>query len=349
MRIGFVVNSVATEQPVYTTVRLALAAHRRGHDVWLIGVDDFTHRADGTVAAHAHGTTTKKPRSLQTFLSSVQSDDEGNEIVGVSDLDVVVMRNDPAEDMVERPWAVTSGVLFGQLSVAHGTLVVNDPFSLANAVNKTYFQHFPERVRPRTLITRDAAEIAAFVHAMGGSGVLKPLQGSGGASVFFVTGDESPNLNQMIEAVGRDGYIVAQEVLPQADQGDVRMFVMNGEPLRVGDDYAAFRRRNRTADRRSNMKVGGQAEAVKVTDEMLDLAAAVRPKLLADGMFLVGLDIVGDKLMEVNVFSPGGLGTAEALYDVNFADPVIDALEHKLTTRDDFTAQGISNARLATL
>jgi glutathione synthase len=348
MRIGFVVNSVATEQPVYTTVRLALAAHRRGHEVWLIGVDDFAHRADGTVAAHAHGTPIKKPRSLQSFLNSVQSD-EGNELVSVSDLDVVVMRNDPADDMVDRPWAVTSGVLFGQLSVAHGTLVVNDPFSLANAVNKTYFQHFPERVRPRTLITRDATEIAAFVDEMGGSGVLKPLQGSGGANVFFVTGDESPNLNQMIEAVGRDGYIVAQEVLPQADEGDVRMFVMNGEPLRVGDEYAAFRRRNRTADRRSNMKVGGEAEAVKVTDEMLDLAAAVRPKLLADGMFLVGLDIVGDKLMEVNVFSPGGLGTAEALYGVNFADPVIDALERKVRTRKDFIAQGISNARLATL
>ena len=87
----------------------------------------------------------------------------------------------------------------------------------------------------------------------------------------------------------------------------------------------------------------------RVTEEMLDLAAAVRPKLLADGMFLVGLDIVGDKLMEVNVFSPGGLGTAEALYGVNFADPVIDALEHKVRTREDFTAQGISNARLATL
>jgi glutathione synthase len=203
-------------------------------------------------------------------------------------------------------------------------------------------------VRPRTLITRDAGDIAAFVDEMGGSAVLKPLQGSGGASVFFVSSDESANLNQMIEAVGRDGYIVAQEVLPDADQGDVRMFVMNGEPLRVGDEYAAFRRRNRTADRRSNMKVGGTAEAVKVTDEMLGLAEAVRPKLLADGMFLVGLDIVGDKLMEVNVFSPGGLGTAETLYEVSFTDPVIDALEHKVTMRDHYP-QGIANTRLATL
>ena len=225
------------------------------------------------------------------------------------------MRNDPAEDMSERPWAVTSGVLFAQLSVAAGTLVVNDPASLANAVNKTYFQHFPEAVRPRTLISRDPDDISAFVKEMGAGAVLKPLQGSGGTSVFFVSNDESPNLNQMIEAVGRDGYIVAQEVLPEAEHGDVRLFLMNGEPLVAGGHHAAFRRVNPTTDRRSNMRVGGEPETVEVDDAMLHVAEAVRPKLLADGMFLVGLDIVGDKLMEVNVFSPGGLGTCEALYE----------------------------------
>lgn len=348
MRIGFVINSVATESPTYTTVRLAMAAHRRGHETWLIGVDDFTHRADGTVAAHAWGATGKSHKDLKAFLASVQQPDKGNELICVDDLDIVVMRNDPAEDMVDRPWAVTSGVLFGQLSVSRGTLVVNDPFSLANAINKTYFQHFPDAVRPRTLITRDSADIEAFIKEMGGSAVLKPLQGSGGANVFFVSGDESPNLNQMIEAVGRDGYIVAQEVLPDADRGDVRMFVMNGEPLRIGDDYAAFRRVSTTADRRSNMKVGGQAQPVKVTDEMLALAEAVRPKLLDDGMFLVGLDLVGDKLMEVNVFSPGGLGTAEKLYKAKFAEAVIDGLEHKVAMRAHYP-QGIANARLATI
>lgn len=348
MKIGFVVNSVDTEEPTYTTTRLALAAQRRGHETWLIGVDDFTHRADGTVAAHARGTKAKTHKSLAAFLERVQDEGTGNETILVDDLDVVVMRNDPAEDIVDRPWAVTSGVLFGQLSVSRGTLVVNDPFGLADAVNKTYFQHFPDEVRPRTLISRDSSDIEAFIGDMGGSAVLKPLQGSGGSNVFFVSGEESPNLSQMIEAVGRDGYVVAQEVLPDADQGDVRMFVMNGVPLRVGDDYAAFRRRPTATDRRSNMKVGGKAEAVKVTDEMLALAEAVRPKLLGDGMFLVGLDIVGDKLMEVNVFSPGGLGTAEKLYGVKFVDPVIDALEHKVAVRDHYP-QGIANARLATL
>jgi glutathione synthase len=348
MKIGFVVNSVATEHPEYTTTRLALAATRRGHETWLMGVDDFSHRVDGSVAARAKAASGKKVADVKAYLASVQSDDGTSDPINVDDLDVLVMRNDPADDAIERPWAVTSGILFGQLSVARGTLVVNDPASLANAVNKTYFQHFPEVVRPRTLISRDPTDIAEFIDAMGGQAVLKPLQGSGGSSVFFVSSDESPNLNQMIEAVGRDGYIVAQQVLPDADEGDVRMFVMNGEPLVADGQHAAFRRVNRTADPRSNMRVGGTAEAVKVTDAMLELADAVRPKLLADGMFLVGLDIVGDKLMEVNVFSPGGLGSCESIYKAKFTDAVVDALERKVDLRAHY-GRTIDNARLATL
>jgi glutathione synthase len=347
MKIGFVVNSVATENPAYTTVRLALAATRRGHEIWLMGVDDFAHRPDGSVAAHARTSRVKKPKSLESFLRGVQKHEPADPLC-IDDLDVLMMRNDPADDVVERPWAVTSGVLFGQLSVSRGTLVVNDPASLANALNKTYFQHFPESVRPRTLISRDVGDISDFVKELGGEAVLKPLQGSGGSGVFFVAGDESSNLNQMVEALGRDGYVVAQEVLPEAEQGDVRMFVMNGRPLMAGDQHAAFRRVNKTADRRSNVRAGGSIEPVKVTDAMLEVADLVRPKLLADGMFLVGLDLAGEKLMEVNVFSPGGLGNAENLYDVNFADVVIDSLERKVEFRRHYPEQ-LENAQLATL
>jgi glutathione synthase len=346
MKIGFVVNSVATENPAYTTTRLALAALRQGHDVWMMGIDEFTQHPDNSVGAHARTSPAKKPKTLKTFLAGVQKSEP--EPISVNELDVLMLRYDPADDAAERAWAVTSGVLFGQLAAACGPLVVNDPASLANALNKTYFQHFPERVRPRTLISRDRSDIAGFVKDLGGSAVLKPLQGSGGAGVFFVSGDEASNLNQMIEALGRDGYIVAQEVLPGADGGDVRLFMMNGKPLVAGDQHAAFRRVNKTGDRRSNVRVGGEIEPIKVTDAMLELADLVRPKLVADGMFLVGLDIVGDKLMEVNVFSPGGLGNAEKLYDVNFADLVIDALHHKVDLRTHYP-EHLENTRLACL
>lgn len=342
MRIGFVVNDVASERPEYTSTRLAMAATRRGHEVWLMGVGDFAHRADGALGARARASS-KRAKTLESYLGSLRDAEQ----VSIDDFDVLMMRNDPAEDTAERPWAVTSGILFAQLSVTKGVLVVNDPASLANAVNKTYFQHFPEAVRPRTLISRDADEIAAFVKANDDAAVLKPLQGSGGSGVFLVSPEESPNLKQMVEAVGRDGYIVAQEFLPEAKKGDVRLFVMNGEPLRKGSTFAAFRRVNSGADIRSNMHVGGKARKVKVTDAMLQVVEAVRPKLLQDGMFLVGLDIVGSKLMEVNVFSPGGLGSCQTLYGVNFADIVIEGLERKLDLRNQYAA--LENARLATL
>ena len=141
---------------------------------------------------------------------------------------------------------------------------------------------------------------------------------------------------------------MAQEFLPAAKDGDVRMFLMNGTPLEVEGKVAAFRRKSESEDIRSNMSAGGKAHAVEVTDEMRELVDAVRPKLVADGMFLVGLDIVGDKLMEVNVFSPGGLGSCQQLYDVDFAPAIIENLEHKVGMRRHYGRQ-LGNAALATL
>ena len=347
MRIGFVINGIETEQAGYTTVRLALAASRMGHDVWLIGLEDFNHEPDGTVSALGRAAPGKKYRSREAYLEKVKGDEGVTERIEIDGLDVLMMRNDPADDAAERPWAVTSGILFGQLAVTRGVLVVNDPFSLANAVNKTYFQHFPEQIRPRTMISRDVDAIKAFVKELDGSAVLKPLQGSGGAGVFLVSVEEAPNLNQMIEALARDGYIVVQEYLDEATNGDVRVFVMNGRPLEHEGRVAAFRRKNTGSDMRSNMHAGGKAHKVQYTDEMDALVNLVRPKLLNDGMFLVGLDIVGSKLMEVNVFSPGGLGSCQQLYDVDFTQPVIESLERKVEMRN--TSPELTNAQLAGL
>ena len=348
MRLGLVVNDVATEKAQYSTTRLALAANRRGHEVWLMGVGDLSHGETGTVMARARGPQDRSYRSLKSFLKDIQDPEMAAELISVEELDVLMLRNDPAEDAVERPWAQAAGVLFGQLAVAGGVLVVNDPSHLANALNKTYFQHFPEEVRPRTLISRTPEDIKAFVGELGGKAVLKPLQGSGGQGVFMIRGRKGENLNQIIETITRDGFVVAQEYLKKAEEGDVRLFVMNGAPLEVGGKIAAFRRVNEEDDIRSNMHVGGKAERVKVTDEMLRLVSLVRPRLIKDGMFLVGLDIVGDKLMEVNVFSPGGLGSAGDIHDVDFAAAVIEALEEKVAVRGGY-GSSLRNDVLATM
>lgn len=346
MKIGFVVNEVSTEDPRYTTTHLAHTATQMGHKAWYMGTGDFAFEPDGSLSARAWASTSKEKKSLEDYLADVQESKPKR--IQVGELDAVFLRFDPAADVEERPWAPTAGIAFGQLIAASGVLVVNDPEHLADALSKAYFQHFPEAVRPRTLISRDEAAVKDFVADLGGRAVLKPLQGSGGTGVFQVSKEESPNLAQIFEAISRDGYVVAQEFLPKAKEGDVRLFVMNGEPLVREGHHAAFRRVNKGEDLRSNMSAGGKASKAKVTDEMLRLADIVKPKLTRDGMFLVGLDIVGDKLMEINVFSPGGLGSCERLYGVNFAESVIQDVERKLELRQAYSPV-LSNRRLATL
>jgi glutathione synthase len=348
MKLGFVVNDVATEQPKYTTTRLALAARRRDHEVWLIGVGDLSHTDSGTVMARARSPEDKAYRSLDNFLEDIQDPETTPELISVDELDVLMLRNDPAEDAAKRPWAQASGVLFGQLAETAGVLVVNDPAHLADALNKTYFQHFPEDVRPRTLISRTEEDIKDFVKELGGRAVLKPLQGSGGKGVFVVHGKKGENLNQIIETIVSDGFVVVQEYLKEAEEGDVRLFLLNGMPLEADGKMAAFRRVSPEDDVRSNTRVGGKPQRVKVTEEMLNVARLVSPKLIKDGMFLVGLDLVGDKLMEANVFSPGGLGSAGDLYEVDFAAAVIEDLERKTSIRASY-GQRLPNEDLATM
>ncbi len=348
MKIGFVVNHVQTEQATYTTTRLAMAATNLGHAAYLLGVGDFVYEPDGSIHAHARQANGDGFESLEDYLASVQDKHTARIKVAVDDLDVLLLRNDPAEDSTERAWAQTSGILFGQLAASRGVIVLNDPENLTKAINKTYFQHFPEQVRPRTCISRDADEIKSFIRNENGKVVIKPLQGSGGHSVFLIDEHEQANLNQMIEAVTRDGYCIVQEYLPAAADGDVRLFVMNGRPLSQDGQYAAFRRVNKSGDARSNMHSGGKSEAVEVTDKMLELVEMVRPKLVRDGMFLVGLDIVENKLMEINVFSPGGLGSSQRHTGVDFSQTVIRDLERKVKYKDYYGA-GIRNVDLATM
>ena len=179
------------------------------------------------------------------------------ERITVDDLDVLMLRNVPSDDYLKRPWAATAAAEFGRVAMRHGVIVVNDPNGLAKASTKMYFQLFPEEVRPRTLITRDRDEIKAFAKEEGRC-VLKPLQGSGGTGVFLVQESDIPNLNQMIDAVSRDGFVIAQEYLPAAEAGDMRLFVMNGRPLQVKGKYAAFRRVRTGGDMRSNIHAGGK-------------------------------------------------------------------------------------------
>lgn len=348
MKIGFVVNDVVTELKGYTTTRLGMAAINLGHEAWVMGVADLVYDPDEKIKARAKMAPAQKYKTPEAYLRDLQSPKATTKRITVDDLDVLMLRNDPSVDAIQRPWATSAGIIFGRVAMRHGVIVLNDPDGLAKATNKMYFQHFPMEVRPLTLITRDRREIRSFAREVGGTVVLKPLQGSGGQSVFMVQADDAANLNQMVEAVSRDGYVIAQEYLPAAAEGDTRLFVMNGEPLRYKGKYAAFRRIRSGDDIRSNVHAGGSIAQAKVDDQMLELVEMVRPKLVQDGMFLVGLDIVGDKLMEINVFSPGGLGSAQRFEKVNFTHAVINALERKVKSMQ-FYRRNFNNREMATL
>ena len=138
MRIGFVVNEVATEHPLYTTTRLAFAAARRQHEVWTMGVGDLAQEVDGTVTGVASRPDDKRYRSLTSFASDLFGGSRREKIT-LDELDVLMLRNDPSEDAVDRPWAQTSGVLFGELAARRGVIVLNDPVHLAERSTRPTF------------------------------------------------------------------------------------------------------------------------------------------------------------------------------------------------------------------
>ncbi len=264
----------------------------------------------------------------------------------INEADVLLLRADPADEINSRPWAPGSSLLFAQLAVKMGVIVLNDPHHLTDACNKTYFQQYPKSVRPRTCITRDPETIKKFIESEKGRAVIKPLQGSGGHGVFIINESYGANINQIIEATTRDGYAIIQEYIPEAANGDLRLITLNGRPLKVDGVYACFHRFNKTEDMRSNITAGGSVEMAEPPAEALEIAEVVGPQLKHDGMYLAGLDIVHDKMIEVNVDTPGGINMAEDLTGKDFSGAIINDFERKVRLRKHYKGY-LSNRDIA--
>lgn len=328
--IAFFVNDIEREYEKYTTTTLAHAACGRGHSACYITPSDFVLNPDDTLSVHGRFLPNRKYKDRADFFKALKSSDQCEmRKLDASEVDVLMLRNDPSIDF-DRPWAMEAGILFGREAAKRGVIVLNDPDSLGKAVNKLYFQSFPPEARAETLITKHAADIKAFAKSHKNNVILKPLQGSGGSGVFKLDPKNRSNLNQMIEAIGRDGYIIAQAYVPAAKKGDIRLFMMNGEPLQIDGKYAALRRVAAKDDIRSNIHAGAKREAVEIGETELRVAELIRPKLIADGMFLVGIDIVGEKVLEANVFSPGNLESCSELAGVDFTAPILESIERKV-------------------
>lgn len=348
MKLTMIINDIETEQDNYTTIRLTRKALARGHEVALVSLVDLTYESDGSISGYASIPSAKEYEDDAELLADLQKGANGLTKVCLTDMDVMLLRSDPADEAHSRPWASNSSLLFAQIAAHAGVIVLNDPTHLTDASNKTYFQQYPEIVRPRTCISRATEDIKRFIEQENGRAVIKPLQGSGGQGVFVITEPSGGNLNQMIEATTRDGYAIVQEYLPGAKDGDLRLLTLNGKPLCVDGTYACFRRFNESGDARSNISAGGQFELAEPDSAALAIAELVAPKLIHDGMYLAGLDIVGDKLMEINVDTPGGINMAEDLTGKDFSGAIITDLERKVHLRDNYRGR-LRNSEIATL
>jgi glutathione synthase len=217
------------------------------------------------------------------------------EEVEVAKIDAVFIRKDP-------PFDSAYAHLTRQLDlVKHRTLIVNDPRGLRDANEKLFAFHFYQHM-PRSLVTAEPARILAFVHDVGGKAVLKPLDGAGGTGVVTLAeGDR--NLRALVDILTEEGRSLAlvQEFLPTVERGDKRVLVLDGEPL------GAILRVPRADDFRANIHVGGQVEPTSLSEPEAALVAEVGARLSADGLWFVGLDLIGGKLIEVNVTSPTGI------------------------------------------
>lgn len=348
MKIAFFINDIRTEKDNYTTIRLARRAVMVGHEVALVGLSDLIYESDESIAARVSQPAGKDYKNDAQLLAELQHEDNELKRINLTNYDVVLLRSDPANEVLKRPWAPSSALLFAQLLANQGVLVLNDPTHLTDASNKTYFQTYPEIVRPKTVISCNVAEIRKAVDGFKGKAVIKPLQGSGGQGVFIINRQSKQNLNQIIEATIRDGYAIVQEYLPQAVDGDLRLITLNGRPLKVDGVYACIRRYNDTGDGRSNISAGGKYEMAEPDEQALIVAEAIAPKLIRDGMYLAGLDIVGNKMMEINVDTPGGINMIEDLTGKDFSSAILTDLERKVRLKKMYGRQ-LSVSELAML
>jgi glutathione synthase len=230
----------------------------------------------------------------------------GQQDIALSELDVILMRKDPPFDT---EFVYATYIL--ERAEDEGTLIVNKPQSLRDANEKLYTSWFSQHT-PKTLVTRDAARLKAFYQAEQDV-ILKPLDGMGGASIFRLKPDDA-NVSVIIETLTEHGsrYAMAQKFIPEIKDGDKRVLVVNGEPI----PYCLARIPAR-GETRGNLAAGGRGEARPLTESDWAIARAVGPALKAKGLIFVGLDIIGDKLTEINVTSPTCIREIEAAFPIS--------------------------------
>jgi len=310
MRFVFVMDTLdRVTHDKDTTFAFIQSAQARGHEsLHCLPKDLFA--LGGEVWATAH-----RIEILDRSPHIVLKKEDGPRRVRLAETEAVFIRKDPPFDQ-----AYFYATLLLE-SARGGPLIINDPRGLRDANEKLYALHFPEWT-PRTLVTADRDMIHEFVRDIGGHAVIKPLDGAGGMGVMQLRSDDK-NARAIADLLTAEGQKIAmvQEFLPAVTVGDKRVLLLDGEPL------GAILRVPRADDIRSNIHVGGSVVPTDLTPRELDLVRAIAPKLRADGLIFVGLDVIGERLTEVNVTSPTGIQELGRFLGSKPSDKVIEWVE----------------------
>lgn len=298
-----------------TSYALMLEAAGRGFEVWTCLLEDLGLVGDDAIA----------DASLTTVLPAETPRDAFRVAPPVTrrlaEFDVVLMRKDPPLDVnyLHATWI---------LDHARGkTLLVNDPRGLRELNEHLAVLRFPH-LTPTTIVTRSTAKLRAFQAAQGGTIVVKPVDGFGGLGIFVVR-EGDPNASSILETSTGAGtrWTLAQAYLPAAVEGDKRIILVDGEPV------GAVLRVPGSAEARGNLHVGGRAVRTTIDARDREIIAEVAPFLKAHGQILVGLDVIGGMLTEVNITSPTGVQHASRLEERNVAAPILEAFERLAKAR----------------
>jgi glutathione synthase len=299
-----------------TTFVMMREAAARGHTLLSCEPRDLLWQRGGRVSAQAREITLTP--DAPTWFAARPADASGA-CVALADVDAVVMRKDPPFDS-EFFYATH---LLGQAE-REGARVFNRPSALRDHPEKLAILEFPQFIGP-TIVTRDAGAIRQF-HAEHQDIILKPLDGMGGMGIFRV-GPDGLNLGSIIETLNRHGEqtVMVQRYLPEIVLGDKRILVIDGQPIPF-----ALARIPQGSEIRGNMAVGGKGVAQPLSPRDREIAEAIGPVLAARGLLLVGLDVIGDCVTEINVTSPTGFQEITKQTGFDVARTFIDALEARL-------------------
>ncbi len=311
--ICFVVNDFVTLGTAQGTCSWVASAGQ-DHQVFVVPSASFTVRPDGRVIGHGRKGT------------------DGPAVdVDLDTVDVVMVRTNPGRD--PRPWM--NALLMQTLKQIElrGTPVVNSPDGLTHAASKLYICSLPDEARPRTLVTADLGEVKAFLTALDGPAVIKPVSGTHGQDVYKVAGPDQRELPELFDIVTRQGPAMVQSFVPEAGAGDTRVHLLGGELFSVDGVPALVRRVPPEHDFRSNVHLGGTPTQGRLDKAIADVVALVGPQLSRDGLWHVGLDVIGGKVIEVNAYAPGGLADAGSFGGVDFLPALTERLLEEAARR----------------